>query len=168
MKPIRVLIAASDPATRASCVRSLATDRRLRVVGHAPDAIDAIAIANRLRPRVVVVATDGALLPALLPMLRGERRQRRLIVVDPTATPARAVDALSLGAHGHVALGAVASSLPRAVRAVDAGQAWLPRNLVPALLSRLFGHPATPARHARQSPPRSLGPSSNRQSPRLG
>jgi DNA-binding NarL/FixJ family response regulator len=146
VKPITVLVAARADATRASCARALAMDRRLRIVGHARGAVEAVTVAAKLRPRVVVVERDrGGVLESAVARLKAKCR---VIVVDGRATAPRVVDALALGAHGHVALTSVEEWLPRAVRVVDAGQAWIPRRLVATLLRRLLIG-ASPARAAR-------------------
>lgn len=136
MKPITVLVAARADATRVSCTRALATDRRLRIVGHARGAVEAVTVAEKLKPHVVVVERDGD--GAITGAVKRLRARSRVIVVDGRATAPRVVEALALGAHGHVALTSVPQWLSRAVRVVDAGQAWIPRRLVATLLRRLL------------------------------
>lgn len=162
--PITVLVAARDEATHASCVSALASDRQVRVVGHARTAFEVVTAARRLKPRVLVLGTSVGRrsLPLLFEILWEHRRRTRVLVVGARAVESRILDVLAHGARGHLELRRVPARLPKAVRVVDGGQAWLPRKLTPKLLTRLFDTRLA-ALPSRRTVRRSIAPPSNRQ-----
>ncbi len=143
MSAITVLVAAREPATRASCIGALARDRHLRLVGEAATVLDTVTATVRLRPRVVILASSLARerLPVVLETLRARAGTARILVVGARASEPRILDSLAHGAHGHLELRRVGERLRRAVVALDAGQAWVSRRLVPALIARALDGP---------------------------
>jgi DNA-binding NarL/FixJ family response regulator len=51
--------------------------------------------------------------------------------------------ALSNGARGYLKEKAISSFLPKAVRQVEAGEAWVPRKMVGKIVDRLARYPGT-------------------------
>ncbi len=146
MSAISVLVAAREGAVRASCIDALATRRGVRLVGEADTVLDTVAATVRLRPRVVIVASSLARqrLPVMLETLRARAGDSRILVVSARASRPRILDSLAHGAHGHLELRRVGERLARAVVALDAGQAWVSRRLVPAIVARALGEPRSP------------------------
>jgi DNA-binding NarL/FixJ family response regulator len=94
---------------------------------------------SRLKPSVLVL--DAALLDGdvllLLPLIRRKSPGTRVLLLTDHAPEARTLDTLSLGAWGYLEKTAVRAYLPRAVRVVAAGQAWVPRKMVARIMDHL-------------------------------
>ena len=75
----------------------------------------------------------GAVLAALL--CRSPRT--KVILLTTRTTEARILDTLSRGAWGYLEQEMLRTFLPKAVRAVDAGEVWVPRKMVGRILDRL-------------------------------
>ena len=137
MPPITVVIADHKRARRAACLRLLELTRGIRVVGEAHTEMDAIA-ALWLRPRILLLdltlSRDAAL---LLPLIRLRSPQTRVILFTEGASERRVLDALAYGASGYLEKKLVHAFLAKAVRQVDAGEAWVPRRMVSKVVERL-------------------------------
>ena len=55
------------------------------------------------------------------------------------ASEARTLEALAHGARGYLDKALLTTFLARAVRVVDAGEAWVPRKMVARIMDRLAG-----------------------------
>jgi len=139
MPAITVLIAESQKAARASCLKLLAPESGIRVVGEARSGIEAIASTGRLRPRIVLLDLGLARIAghSLIPALRQKSPQTKVILLTEGASESRTLEALAYGARGYLDKSLVATFLPRAVRVVDAGEAWVPRKMVGRIMDRL-------------------------------
>ena len=138
MPPITVVIADREKASRAACLRLLRPEKGIRVVGEARSGLEAIAAA-KLRPRILLLdvnmaAGNGV---ALLRVLRQKSPRTKVILLTRRASQARILDVLAHGARGYLDKKAFRTLLPKAVRLVDAGQAWVPRKMVAKILDRL-------------------------------
>lgn len=138
MPSVTVVIAHRQKASRARCLRLLRSERGIRVVGEARTPIEVMAAAKR-NPRILLL--DLSLSKGegveLLPILRQERPRTRVILLTDRASEARILDALSQGVRGYLEKRFLRTFLPKAVRSVDAGDAWVPRKLVAKILDRL-------------------------------
>jgi two-component system nitrate/nitrite response regulator NarL len=138
MPPITVVIADREKASRAACLRLLGPEKGIRVVGEARSGLEAIAAA-KLTPRILLLdvhmAAGNGL--TLLRLLRQKSPRTKVILLTRRASEARILDALSHGARGYLDKKVLRAFLPKAVRVVDAGQAWVPREMVAKLLDRL-------------------------------
>ena len=141
--PITVLVAARHPAIRASCVRALAADPSTRVVALARSPFELARALTTLEPRVVVLGAGMGRrsVTSLLDAFSVANVRSRVLLVGGRTSRGALLDALAHGAHGHLRARAITARLTTAVRAVDAGQAWCSRRLVPALLARLVRDP---------------------------
>lgn len=138
MAGISVVIASGRGGRRAVCRRLLARERGIRVAGEARSGLEAIAMAGQHRPRVLVLdvglsGRDGALLQAV----RARSPRTRVILLARMASQAQLLDALSRGARGSLDTRLLRRFLAKAVRAVAADEAWVPRKLVARILDRL-------------------------------
>ena len=132
MPSITVLVSSPDRARRRSCLDVLAGQPGLRVVGEARTGLQTLAMAGMLKPRVVLLdqALSGEGDRALIPAVRGRHPGVRLLLLTRPEPEPRVLDALSLGARGCLAWDAVPAFLAAAIRALDAGEAWVPRKMV--------------------------------------
>lgn len=138
MPSVTVVIAHRKKASRARCLRLLRHEQGIRVVGEARTLIEVIAAAKR-KPRILLLDLslskgDGV---ELLPILRQDSPRTRVILLTDRTSEARILDALSQGVRGYLEKKFLRTFLPKAVRLVDAGGAWVPRKLVAKILNRL-------------------------------
>lgn len=96
--PLRVLVVEDDPDLRSGVVSRLAGNDALAVVAEAPDAPTALAVAERLRPDVVLLGAAAAR-SGHTPSLT---RTARVFVLAPAHDRATIEDALRDGACGHL------------------------------------------------------------------
>jgi len=138
MPVISIVIADREKAARAASRRLLEPENGIRVVGEARSGLEAIAAA-KLRPRILLLdvhmaAGNGV---ALLRILRQKSPRTKVILLTSRASEARILDVLAHGARGYLDKKVLRAFLPKAVRVVDAGQAWVPRKMVAKILDRL-------------------------------
>jgi DNA-binding NarL/FixJ family response regulator len=137
--PITVVVAERQRTGREACLRLLDRERGIRVVGDVKNALDAITAMGRHRPRILLL--DLALARTagrpLIPALRQKSPRTRVILLTDGESPARTLDALSHGARGYLDRSLLDVFLARAVRVVDAGEAWVPRKMVARIMDRL-------------------------------
>jgi DNA-binding NarL/FixJ family response regulator len=144
----RVLIADDQPLMRRALRISLDAEPDLEVVGEAADGRDAIELAGRLQPHVVVMDIR-------MPTLDGISATRALLAACPS--PAVRVlalttfnlddyllEALRAGASGFVLKDTTPEELAHAVRVIAAGEALLCPSVTRRLLDR-FAHRLPPA-----------------------
>jgi len=139
MPAIRVVIARRGKAARSACRGLLALERDIRVVAEAGSGLDVLAAAERLRPNVLLldIGLTGTNGTSILPVIRRRSPQTRVLLLTRQVSEARTLKALSQGARGYLDSAAVPTFLPRAVRAINAGEAWVPRRMVTKIMDRL-------------------------------
>jgi DNA-binding NarL/FixJ family response regulator len=146
---VSVLIADDQPLMRAALTMSLEAEPGFEVVGTAADGLEAIELAERLRPNVVVMDIR-------MPNLDGVAATRRLtagtdgetvkvLIITTFDLDDYVVEALRAGASGFLLKDATADELVHAVRVIAAGNALL----APSVTRRLLD------RYARRLPPSS-------------
>ena len=141
MEPITVAIVHPEKASREACLRFLEPEKRIRVVAEARNSLEAIAVTTRGKPRVLLLDLDSfsANGSALLPVLRQKSPHTKVILLTRNTPKSRILEGLSHGASGFLERKALCTFLPKAVRAIDAGEAWVPRKMVAQLVDRLVG-----------------------------
>jgi len=139
VRPITVLVADRRPAVRAPSLHRLRHDPGLRVVGEARTGGEIVAVTAALKPRVLLLGDSvrSADLHVMLGLVRRKSGRTRVIVVGHASAPHALVDAAAHGAHGWLEATDSPALVSRAVRAVDSGEAWLPRHLASDILARL-------------------------------
>lgn len=139
MGPLTVVVAHRENASRKQCTRLLRPEKRIRVVAEARSGLEAVAITARLRPRILLLDLNLAWINGfgLLPVLRQKSPETRVVLVTSRASDSRILEALSHGALGYLEKRALPTFLAKAVLAVDAGEAWVPRKMVARLVDRL-------------------------------
>lgn len=138
MARVTVLIAA-EARERALCRSLLTREAGIALVGETrPDP--APATLARRRSRILLLDLTRPRLDRLAALARVRRQspRARVILLTTRRTPeALILEALTLGARGYLDRAALRTFLPKAVRAVDAGEAWVPRRMVSKILDRL-------------------------------
>ena len=142
-EPIRVLVVDDHAVVREGLRTFLELQEGIEVAGEAADGQEGVAVAERLRPDVV-------LMDLVMPRLDGvgamrELRRRlphvRVIVLTSFADDERLLPAVQAGAAGYLLKNAQPQELARAVRAAYAGEALLD----PVVAARLMEAIAQPA-----------------------
>ncbi len=137
--PIRLLVVMPRNLMRCGIVHALQSCVDIGVVGSYEPCADIAKSAQILRPDVILVGVDeddghtGHPL-ATCQALRDAAPDARILVLADRATAALARDALAIGARGVFETSLPIELLRRAVRSVHAGELWLSRALVGALL----------------------------------
>ena len=140
---ITVLIADNHPIVRDG-LRGMFTGRGFEVVGEAASGAEAVTLAERLRPDVVLMdlrmpGTDGVTAITELARLGNPAR---VLVLTTYDTDSDVLPAIEAGATGYLLKDAPREDLFRAVEAAARGEAVLS----PAVASRLMGRMREPAR----------------------
>jgi DNA-binding NarL/FixJ family response regulator len=148
MKRIRVLLADDHPVVRAGLGSMLATQPDLEVVGLAENGAQAVEMALRSRPDVILMDLRMPVLGGreAIRKLSAEGMGRRVLVLTTFDTDADVAPALAAGAAGYLLKETPAEDLFAAIRAVARGE----RVLSAALASKLGGREAAPALSARE------------------
>lgn len=129
--PITVMIVDDHPLVRSG-FRFIAEARpEIELVGEASTAEDAIAVAHRVRPDVIVM--DIGLGPRsgidAARVIRSARSDTRVLFVTMHDDETTVLQALQSGGNGYVLKGADDDELIRAIQAVHAGEVILGRNV---------------------------------------
>ena len=139
MPPITVIIAGHKKSGRAACLRLLQPEKGIRVVGEARNGLEVITAGARLKPRILLFHLDlskGKKIN-LLRALRQKSPRTRVILLTRRVSKKPILEGLSHGARGYIQEKNITIFLPKAVRLVDAGEAWVSRKMVAQIINRL-------------------------------
>ncbi|GAB3582888.1 response regulator transcription factor [Amycolatopsis endophytica] len=141
---ITLVIADDHPVVRDGLRGIFTTEHGFEVLGEAGDGAEAVAVAERVTPDVVLMdlrmpGTDGV--HAIRELARRGNRAR-VLVLTTYDTDSDVLPAIEAGATGYLLKDAPREELFRAVRAASRGEAVLS----PAVASRLMGQMRAPAR----------------------
>ncbi|MFE2106167.1 response regulator [Kitasatospora sp. NPDC059463] len=148
---IRVLIVDDQPLVRRGLSLILSPDPAFEVVGEAEDGEQAVALAHRLRPDVVVMdirmpVLDGV---AATEELARTLPECRVLALSTFDMDEYVVAALRAGAHGFLPKDVSPEDLGAAIRTVHTGEAVVAPRLLTRLISTYvrapLGAPSPPA-----------------------
>ena len=141
---IRVVVADDFPLVREGVARALNHDPALEVVGQATTGLEAIALAEELRPDVMILDLRmpdlGGL--AVLDKLRNTQPQIRVIVMTASEQASTLLDAIAAGAAGYLSKRTTGEELRQAVITAHGGGSVI----TPALASHLLKEFSSTAR----------------------
>ncbi|MGH2780186.1 MAG: response regulator [Thermoleophilaceae bacterium] len=138
---VRVVIADDHPVVRSGIRGMLASDPGVEVVGEAGDGPEAVALALRERPDVVLMdlrmpELDGASATA---EIRARRPETQILVLTTYDTDADIVRAIEAGAIGYLLKDVPHEEITRAVRAAARGEPVLAPAVAERLMDRARG-----------------------------
>jgi two-component system, NarL family, nitrate/nitrite response regulator NarL len=136
---IRLLIADDERLFREALRLLLETDPGFQVIGYASDGSEAVALARRLKPDVLLldVAMPGVRGLDALQLLAASTTSVRTILVTGSITRTDVLTALRHGARGIVMKGADPDLLFKSIHAVMKGQYWIEHAAVSDLVAAL-------------------------------
>jgi DNA-binding NarL/FixJ family response regulator len=143
---IRVLVVDDHPIVRQGLVGVLSDEDDLEVVGEASSGREAIGLAARLRPDVVLLDlemddVDGV---EAIPQLLAAYSDLGVLVFTAYDTDERVLGAIRAGARGYLLKGASADEIARGIRSVAAGGSYLE----PRVASKVLAQVTAPRRSA--------------------
>jgi DNA-binding NarL/FixJ family response regulator len=138
-EPIRVLLA-DDHRVLLASLRALLERHGHVIVGEATSAEEAIPLAARLHPQVVVMDLEmpgmGGL--ASIPRIHRVAPASKVLILSAHDEEPEIIEALSeAGAAGYLVKGDAPEELLNAIRAVNRGKRYLSTSVAPILLGRL-------------------------------
>ena len=138
MKPIRVLLADDQQLLRTGFKLVLGTEPDLDIVGEATDGVEAVEMARRLLPDVVLMDVrmprrDGV---AATREIVAQKLPVRVLILTTFDLDDYVVGALRAGASGFLAKDVPAEELVQAIRTVAAGDAVVAPRILRRLLDR--------------------------------
>jgi DNA-binding NarL/FixJ family response regulator len=141
--PVRLLVVDDHPVVRDGLTGMFSADPGFEVVGQAGDGAEAVALAQRLDPDVILMdlrmpGMDGL---AAITELGRLNVPARVLVLTTYDTDSYVLPAIEAGATGYLLKDAPRDELLKAVRAAAAGQSVLS----PAVATRLVSRVRTPA-----------------------
>jgi DNA-binding NarL/FixJ family response regulator len=134
--PLRVVLVDDHDLFRSGLRELLAEHGGIEVVGEGGDGAEAVALAARLRPDVVVMDLN-------MPRMSGVEATQRLTASTPdvrvlaltiSAEDRTVIDAIRAGAYGYVLKDAPVEEVYRAIQAVAAGQLLVSPRVTRALV----------------------------------
>lgn len=143
---IRVLVVDDHFVVRMGLIAVVNTEPDMEVVGQAADGADAVAKFAELKPDLVLMdlrmpGMDGIRATTEIRAKHPEARVLMLTTYDGDTDIHRAVQA---GAQGYVLKNSTGDKLIPALRAVAAGQKWIPKEIATRLASRNLFEELTP------------------------
>jgi NarL family two-component system response regulator LiaR len=137
---VRVLIANHQPIVRLGLRTLLGSEADLEVIGETDDGSEALEMARRLRPDVVLIDASIPTVSGVVVvrMIREELRNTQVIVMTGLDEDAAAIEAIRAGAVAYLPKDSRTEDLLRSIRGAGAGQVALPAQAA-ARLVRLVG-----------------------------
>jgi two-component system, NarL family, nitrate/nitrite response regulator NarL len=134
-----ILIVDDHPVVRLGLRNLLEAEPEFAVVGESADGRDAIDLAHRLEPDVIVLDLMMPRVSGLdvLRELTETHNRIRVIILTASIEKQQLVNALQLGARGVILKDSVTHELVRAVHAVSEGQFWIGQQKVGDLVDAL-------------------------------
>ncbi len=135
-EPIRILLIDDHAIVRAGLRMLIENHKGMVVVGEAGNRIDALAIAAREKPQIILLDLDMGKESGLdfLRELLGATAGARVVMLTGVRDPEAHRRAVHLGAMGLVLKDKAAEVLIKAIEKVHAGEVWLDRSLTASVL----------------------------------
>lgn len=156
-RSVHILIADDHPVVRDGLRSMLSTQPDFRIAGEAANGVEAVQLATRLKPDVILLDLempdlDGV---SVLAQIRAIDPQARVIIVTAYDTDERIVQAVVAGAQGYLLKGAPREEIFRAIRVVYEGGSLL-QPIVASKLMQHVSHQASQSADMNSLTPREL------------
>lgn len=150
MNIVRIALADSQPVFRYGLRLLLDASSGLNVLGEAADSAEAIDLARRLQPDLILIDVNirGGGLDTVKAIAALPNQVRSLLLMDPVHPDVQAA-AMRAGARGVIAKGASMPLFVQAIRGVMSGNYWLDGQLLESMPERPSTAPKAPARKFR-------------------
>jgi DNA-binding NarL/FixJ family response regulator len=127
-RPIRVLIVDDHPLMRSGIAGEINAQRDMKVVAEAESGESALSLFRVHRPDVTLLDLKMPGMNGIdcLPLIRGEFRQARIIVLTTAAGDIQARRAFEAGAVGFLLKDTLRSELVNSIRTIHAGGRRIP------------------------------------------
>ena len=141
-QPTRVLIVDDHGIVRAGLRMLLESQSGITVVGEAATCADALVLATRTHPDVIILDLDlgGENAIESIPTLLSAAPEARILVLTGVRDPEAHREAVRCGAMGLVLKEKAAETLLQAITKVRAGEVWLE----PGMIARVLGELTRP------------------------
>jgi two-component system, NarL family, nitrate/nitrite response regulator NarL len=148
---IDIVIVDDHPLFREGVANTLCSERDFHIAGQGDTAEEAIRLASDLRPDIMVLDIDipGSGLHAA-ETIAATCPVTKIVVLTVSANEDHLVAAIQAGARAYILKGVAARELVKILRAVAAGEVYVPPALAASLLRELTGtlslsrHPTSP------------------------
>jgi DNA-binding NarL/FixJ family response regulator len=127
--PIRILIADDHFVVRMGLTAMVNTEPDMEIVGEASDGAQAIALFTRFNPDVTLLDLRMPLIGGIevAIAIRKQNKAARILILSALNGDEDIHKALEAGVAGYVLKDSTEEKLIPAIRAVAAGQRWIPR-----------------------------------------
>lgn len=138
-QPIRILLVDDHVVVRAGLRMLIETQPGLQVVGEAGNRTDALAVAAREQPDIILLDLDlgGDIALDCIPALLAVAKQARMVILTGVYDAELHRRAVHLGAVGLVLKDKAAEVLLKAIEKVHAGEVWLERAMTASVLNEM-------------------------------
>ncbi len=136
---IRVMLADDHVVVRAGLRAMLAGDDGIEIVGEAANGAEAVVLARRIEPDVILMdlrmpELDGV---SAIAQIREQKPEVHVLVLTTYETDADIVRAVGAGATGYLLKDATRDEVLRAIRSTAAGEAALASRVASRLMHRM-------------------------------
>jgi len=143
---IRILVADDHFVVRMGLIALVNTEPDMEVAGEAADGVQAVEMFEKLHPDLVLMdlrmpIKDGI---AATSEIRSKNPNARILMLTTYDGDTDIHRAIAAGAQGYVLKNSTGDKLIPALRAVAAGQKWIPREIATRLASRNMFEDLTP------------------------
>ncbi len=143
MKKIRILVVDDESVVREGVVAILSLQHDVDVVGEASDGIQAVQLAKKSKPDLVLLdlvmpRQDGL---ETIPVLKEMLPDSRILVLTSFAESEKVYQAIKSGALGYLLKDATHTQLMQAIRDVASGQASIPAGIALKVIHEI-NHPS--------------------------
>ena len=151
MEPIRILIADDHPIVRAGLQDVLSSQPDFEVIAEAKNGAEAVALADRLKPHVVLTdlsmpEMDGV---TAIARIKAEHQDIHILVLTTYDSDSDVLPAIEAGAIGYLLKDSPREELFEAIRAAAQGKPLLTSSIAARLMERMRG-PAVEALSSRE------------------
>ena len=144
-RPIRVVIADDHMIVRTGIRHVLESQPGFEVVGEAATGADAVTLASKLQPDVVVldISMPGESGLQVVGRLRDSLPEPRILILSMHENAEYVLESVRAGAHGYLLKDTAATELRSAIRTVCRGESYFSPPIANRLREALRGEHAT-------------------------